>query len=87
MDAGVGARICATLLGILLCGAALAQGPEMLPAGNASDELSGPVPSTIVFGSNLISDPCATCNYSDGGGYFVAGANEIFSAGRADDVA
>ncbi len=47
----------------------------------------GPVASTIIFGSNLISDPCATCNYSDGGGYFVVGPDNCIQPGTTQWLA
>ena len=80
-------RIGAALLGILAWGAVLAQGPEMVPGGNASDAPSGPVVSTIIFGSNLISDPCATCNYSDREGYAVVGPENCIQPGTTQWVA
>jgi hypothetical protein len=83
----VSGRIGGALLGILACGAVLAQGPEMAPGGNASDAPDGPVASTIIFGSNLISDPCATCNYSDGGGYAVVGPDNCLVPGTTQSLA
>ena len=87
MGVSVGGRIGGALLGILACGAVLAQGPEMVPDGNASDAPDSPVASTIIFGSNLISDPCATCNYSDGGGYAVVGPDNCIQPGTTQWLA
>jgi hypothetical protein len=75
------------LFDVLACGAVLAQGPEMVPGGNPSDVPSGPVASTIIFGSNLISDPCATCNYSDREGYAVLGPDNCFIPGTTQGLA
>jgi hypothetical protein len=83
----VGGRIGGTLLGIFAFGAVLAQGPEGVPGGNASDALDGPVASTIIFGSNLVSDPCATCDYSDGWGYAVLGPDNCFVPGTTQWLA
>ena len=59
----------------------------MVPLGNASHAPNRPVASTIIFGSNLISDPCATCNYSDGGGYFVVGPDNCIQPGTTQWLA
>ena len=60
----------------------------MVPLGNASHAPDRPVASTIIFGSNLISDPCATCNYSDREGYFaVVGPDNCFLPGTTQWVA
>ena len=79
MGVCVGGKIGGALLGILACGAVLAQGPEMVPDGSVIEHApDSPVASTIIFGSNLISDPCATCNYSEGGGYAVVGPDNCY---------
>ena len=59
----------------------------MLPGGNASDAPNRPVISTIIFGTNLISDPCATCKYSDGGGYSVVGPDNCIQPGTTQWLA
>jgi hypothetical protein len=60
----------------------------MVPGGNASDAQDGPIASTIIFGSNLISDPCATCSYSDGGYYAaVVGPDNCSQPGTTQWVA
>ena len=88
MGVSVGGRIGGALLGILACGAVLAQGPEMVPDGSAKYAPDSPVASTIIFGSNLISDPCATCNYSDGGYYAaVVGPDNCIQPGTTQWVA
>ena len=83
----VGGRIGGALLGIMVCGAVLAQGTAVVAGGNASDAPDGPVASTIIFGSNLISDPCATCNYSDREGYAVLGPDNCFTPGTTQGLA
>ena len=65
----------------------MAQEPEIVPDGNAKYVPDSPVASTIIFGSNLISDPCATCNYSDGGGYAVIGPDNCFVPGTTQSLA
>jgi hypothetical protein len=65
----------------------LAKGPEIVPGGNPSDAPDSPVASTIIFGSNLISDPCATCNYSDREGYAVLGPDNCFIPGTTQGLA
>ena len=87
MGVSVGGRIGVALLGILACGALLAQEPEMVAGRNPSDAPDSPVASTIIFGSNLISDPCATCNYSDGGGYAVLGPDNCYLPGTTQWLA
>ena len=52
-----------------------------------SDAPDSPVASTIIFGSNLISDPCATCNYSDGGGYALLGPDNCYLPGTTQWLA
>ena len=75
------------LLGILACGALLAQEPELVPLGKATEVGNVPDPSTTIFGSNLIWDPCATCNYSSGGGYFVVGPDNCIKPGTTQWLA
>jgi hypothetical protein len=87
MGVSVGERIGAALLGILAWGVVMAQGPEMVPGGNPGSAPAGPVASTIIFDSNLISDPCATCNYSDRQGYFVFGPDNCLLPGTTQWVA
>ncbi len=87
MGVSVGGRIGGALLGILACGTVLAQAPEIVPDGNARNAPNGPVASTIIFGSNLISDPCATCNYSDREGYAVVGPDNCLSPGTTQWLA
>jgi hypothetical protein len=79
----IGLRIVAALA----CGVVLAQGPEIAAGLNPSDVPDSPVASTIIFGSNLISDPCATCNYSDREGYAVAGPDNCSQPGTTQWVA
>src|SRR5438552_6770989 len=87
MGVCVGGRIGGALLGILACGAVMAQGPDVAPGGNPSEAPDTPIISTIIFGSNLISDPCATCNYSDREGYFVLGPDNCLLPGTTQWVA
>jgi hypothetical protein len=87
MGVCIGERIGGALLGILACGAVLAQGPEMVSGGNPGYAPDGPVASTIIFGSNLISDPCASCNYSDREGYAVVGPDNCIQPGTTQWVA
>jgi hypothetical protein len=87
MGVSVSGKIGAALLGILACGVVLAQGPEMVAGGNAGAAPDGSVASTITFGSNLISDPCATCNYSDREGYAVVGPDNCIQPGTTQWVA
>ncbi|HEU0209901.1 MAG TPA: hypothetical protein VFQ78_13105 [Candidatus Udaeobacter sp.] len=83
----VGRALGGTLVGILACGAVMAQETQILPFENASRAPEGPIASTITFDSNLISDPCATCNYSDREGYFVLGPNNCLLPGTTQWVA
>ena len=62
----------------------MAQGPELAAM---QETRQGPVASTIIFGSNLIPDPCATGNYSDDGGYFVVGRDNCFVPGTTQWLA
>jgi hypothetical protein len=80
-------RIGWAFLGMLACGAVMAQGPEMIPDRHASDAPDTPIASTIVFGSNLISDPCARCNYSDDGGYALLGPDNCYVPGTTQWLA
>jgi hypothetical protein len=68
------------LLGLAVV-AGTAQEPGTVLDANGSGQQNAPDASRIIFGSNLISDPCATCNYSDGGGYAVAGPDNCINPG------
>jgi hypothetical protein len=59
----------------------------MIAGGNATDAPDGPVASTVTFGSNLISDPCATCNFSDDGGYALLGPDNCYLPGTTQWLA
>jgi hypothetical protein len=87
MAVRVGGRIGGTLLGILVCGAVLPQGPEIVLGGNAGVAPEGRGASTIIFGSNLISDPYTTCNYSDDGGYALLGPDNCYLPGTTQWLA
>ena len=88
MDRAAVGKLAFGIVAALALRAVLAQGPEMVSGGNASGVPSGPEPSTIIFGSNLISDPCATCNYSDGGYYArVLGPDNCLLPGTTQWVA
>ncbi|MBA3831932.1 MAG: hypothetical protein H0X34_08565 [Chthoniobacterales bacterium] len=69
------------IFAILACATAVAQEP--LRGAGQPALVPDPVldVSRIIFGSNLISDPCATCNYSDGGGYAVVGPDNCINPG------
>ncbi len=43
--------------------------------------------SRLTFGSNLFRDPCTTCRYSEGGGYFVLGPDNCFLPGTTQWLA
>jgi hypothetical protein len=84
MGVSTGARICGALLGMLACGAVLAQGRAIASSESAG---AGPVAATVIFGTNLISDPCATCNYSDDGGYALLGPDNCYVPGTTQWLA
>ena len=80
-------KISFALLALMACGGALAQEPfrglgqlAVLPS-----PMSGV--SRLIFGNNLVRDPCTTCNYSEEGGYFVWGLENCTSPGRAEWLA
>ena len=75
------------IVAALACGVMLAQEPAIVVGGNPSDAPDAPVASTIIFGSNLISDPCATCNYSDDGGYALLGPDNCYLPGTTQWLA
>jgi hypothetical protein len=74
------------LLGLAVV-AGRAQEPGAALDANGSAQQNAPDASRVTFGSNLISDPCATCNYSDGGGYAVWGPDNCFSPGTTQWLA
>ena len=75
------------IVSTILCGAAMGQ--ELQGVADQPVVIPYTVPDAprIIFGSNLISDPCATCNYSDGGGYAVLGPDNCFVPGTSQWLA
>ncbi len=75
------------IVATILCGAAMGQ--ELQGAADEPVVIPYAVPDAarIVFGNNLISDPCAICNYSDGGGYAVLGPDNCYLPGTTQWLA
>ena len=80
-------RIGLVLFGMLFCSGMMAQEPAIVPGGNGGGQENGPDASRIIFGSNLLSDPCTTCDYSESGGYAVVGADNCIAPGTTQWVA
>ena len=64
MERATVGKIGVTIIWMLVCGVVMAQEPKIGPGGNGSERQNAPDAARIIFGSNLLSDPCATCNYS-----------------------
>jgi hypothetical protein len=73
MRAAIGGRIGMTLLGILACGAVLADELDVVLGGNLNGAQDAPEARRVTLGGNLFVEPCNTCNYdSNEDGYAVA---------------
>ncbi len=70
------------LLGILACGAVLAEEPEFVLGGNLNGSQDTPEARRVTLGSNLFVEPCSSCNYdSNASGYFVLGPDNCLVPG------
>ena len=71
-----------TLLATLTCGTVMAQSLRVAQGRAPVVPMRNADAVTAVFGSNLVVDPCSSCNYdSVSGGYYVWGANNCISPG------
>jgi hypothetical protein len=75
-------RIGGALLGILACGALMAEEPEFVLGGDLNGSQNVPEARRVTLGSNLFVEPCNSCNYdSDALGYAVVGPDNCLSPG------
>ncbi|HEU0210050.1 MAG TPA: hypothetical protein VFQ78_13860 [Candidatus Udaeobacter sp.] len=85
MRAAIGGRIGMTLLGILACGAVLADEPEVVLGGNLNGAQDAPEARRVTLGGNLFVEPCNTCNYdSNEDGYAVVGPDNCLLPGTTE---
>jgi hypothetical protein len=82
MGVTLSARIGGALLGILACGAVLAEQPELVLGGDLDGAQNAPEARRVTLGSNLFDEPCNACDYnSNASGYFVLGPNNCLVPG------
>ncbi len=80
MGGCIGGKIGGVLLGILACGAVMAEEPDFALGG--SGLRNAPVAQRVTMGGNLFVEPCSSCNYnSDAPGYFVVGPDNCINPG------
>jgi hypothetical protein len=78
----IGGRIGGALLGILACGAVMAEEPEVVLGGDLNRSQEAPEARRVTLGSNLFVEPCNSCNYdSNDNGYAVVGPDNCLSPG------
>jgi hypothetical protein len=88
MSVTLGARIGGALLGIVACGALMAEEPEFVLGGDLNGSQTAPEARRVTLGSNLFVEPCSSCNYDpDAPGYFVIGPDNCFVPGTTQWVA
>jgi hypothetical protein len=88
MSKNICGRIGGALLGILVCGAVMAEEPEFVLGGNLNGSQNAPEARRITFGSNLFVEPCSSCNYDlNALGYFVIGPDNCFVPGTTQWLA
>lgn len=88
MDVSVGGRIGGALLGILACGALMAEEPEVVLGTGVKGSQNMPEARRVTFGSNLFVEPCNSCNYdSNAGGYAVVGPDNCLVPGTTQWLA
>src|SRR6266496_6590663 len=88
MGVCVSGRIGGALLGIVACGAVMAQEPDFVLGGNLNASQTAPEARRITFGSNLFVEPCSSCNYdSNAPSAFVLGPNNCFVPGTTQWIA
>lgn len=76
------------LLGILACGALLAEEPKLVLGGDMNGSQNLPEALRITFGSNLFVEPCNSCDYgSNALGYFVLGPDNCLVPGTTQWIA
>ena len=82
MSVSVSGKIGGALLGLLACGAVLAEEPELVLGGDLNGSQNAPDARRVTLGSDLFVEPCNTCNYdSNAGGYFVLGPDNCLVPG------
>jgi len=88
MSVSVGGRIAGALLGILACGALMAEEPELVLGGNLNGSQNALEARRVTFGSNLFVEPCNSCNYdSNAPSWFVIGPDNCTVPGMTQWVA
>ena len=69
---------------LMACGTAFAQQGK-IPSGAYKGPMvpmaAPETPDVAPFYSNLVVDPCTSCNYSSANGYFILGPNNCFAPG------
>gem|GEM_PF-1085783 len=75
------------LLGMLACGVAWAQEPNVPFTENDNAQQNSDEAARTLFWSNLLSDPCSTCDYSEDGGYAVVGPDNCIAPGTTQWIA
>jgi hypothetical protein len=84
MGVSVGGRIGVALLGILACGAVLAEEPNFVLGGDLNGSQTA---RRVTLGSNLFVEPCNSCNYdSNENGYAVVGPDNCLEPGTTQWV-
>ena len=74
LDRAAAGKIGWAVIGILACGAVMAEEPEVVLGGNLNRPQNTSEAQRVTLGSNLLVEPCNSCDYdSNAPSYFVIG--------------